>query len=179
MTRGLIIFATGFAFSAAAGWLVLPDKFYSKTQQPVQFSHEVHVGPKNSLACDTCHSFRADGSFTGVPKMDGCTGCHAAPMGTTVAEKNFIEQYVTPGREPQWLVYSRQPDNASFSHAVHVKRAKLACEQCHSTHAKTTTLRPVELNRISGYARDTMHMDACVACHKKNGLEHSCLDCHK
>ena len=37
-------------------------------------------------------------------------------------------------------------------------------------------------DRISGYSRDVwrgMKMDDCVACHRQQGLEHSCLDCHK
>jgi hypothetical protein len=33
---------------------------------------------------------------------------------------------------------------------------------------------PLSLRRAGG-----MRMDDCVACHRQNGLEHSCLDCHK
>jgi hypothetical protein len=51
------------------------------------------------------------------------------------------------------------------------------------------------VDRISGYSRDIwgrtlfqskaagavpgMKMDDCVDCHRKQGLSHSCLDCHK
>lgn len=175
----MVCFAAAFACSAAAGWLVLPGRFYARLEQPVQFSHQVHAGPKNNLGCDTCHAFREDGSFAGVPRLDSCTGCHAAPMGTTAAERNFIESYVKPGREPVWLVYAKQPDNAWFSHAVHSKKAGLACETCHPGHAKSDTLKPAGINRISGYSRAVLRMDDCVVCHRRHGLGHSCLDCHK
>ena len=72
-------------------------------------------------------------------------------MGTTVMEKNFIDRYVTPQREPEWLVYARQPENVYFSHITHVKRANLKCEKCHGDHGTTNTLRPHQQDLISGY----------------------------
>jgi hypothetical protein len=115
-------------------------------------------------------------------------------MGTTAEEKNFIDNYVTPNREPQWAVYARQPENVYFPHIPHVKQAALKCERCHGGHGSTDILRPYQQDRISGYSRDIwgrpvsrigfrteggMRMDDCVACHQERGLEHSCLDCHK
>jgi ribosomal protein L34E len=103
-------------------------------------------------------------------------------MGSTVAEKNFIDQYVTPQREPQWASYARQPENVYFSHITHVKLAQVKCERCHGDEGSSDTLRPYQQDRISGYSRDVwrdMKMDDCVACHRQHGLEHSCLDCHK
>jgi len=108
-------------------------------------------------------------------------------MGTTQAEKNFIDGYVTPNREPPWKVYSRQPENVFFSHIAHVKLGRMKCETCHGGEGATDKLRPYQQDRISGYSRDIwgsaaakgMKMDDCVDCHRQRGLEHSCLDCHK
>ena len=115
-------------------------------------------------------------------------------MGTSAAEKKFIDAYVTPGREPQWASYSRQPENVYFSHVTHVKLGAMKCEQCHGDHGATATLRPYQQDRVSGYSRDIwgrpagpfglraaggMTMDDCIRCHEQNQLEHSCLDCHK
>jgi len=103
-------------------------------------------------------------------------------MGTTAAEKQFIDRYVTPQREVQWAVYARQPENVYFSHAAHVKLAHLECSSCHRDHGQADTLRLYEEDRISGYSRDIwrdMKMDDCVACHRQRGIENSCLDCHK
>lgn len=183
--RGAIAFATGALASLAAGWLAFPRVLYEPVQQPAAFNHKVHTGEKGGMSCADCHPLGDDGRFAGLPALAGCANCHAQPLGNTEAERRFIDQYVTAGREPQWLVYARQPDSAYFPHAAHVKRAGLACSRCHGAHGETASLRPLERNRISGYSRDVMHgprrmrMDDCVDCHRQHGLEHSCLDCHK
>lgn len=170
----------------AAGWVGFPRVIYKASPQPVDFNHKIHAD-KAGQKCDDCHAFRDDGTFAGIPTLDKCSGCHAAPMGTTAAEKNFVDRYVTPNREPEWMAYARQPENVFFSHITHVKRANLKCERCHGDHGQTDTLRPYQQDRISGYSRDIwgpgkergMKMDDCVACHRENGLANSCLDCHK
>ncbi len=194
MNRGKVLFLCGFAAALGAGWAGLPAVLYEKTAQPVDFSHKVHTGEKGGMKCDDCHSFRDDGTFAGIPALEKCATCHAATLGNTRAEKTFVEKYVNANREVPWGVYARQPDNAYFSHATHVKVAKLACERCHGSHGATDTLRPLERDRISGYSRDLwgrpaagvslrsgpgMRMDDCVDCHRQNGFAHSCLDCHK
>ncbi len=189
--RAVFPFAAGLAIMLAAGWVGFPRAIYTTRRQPVDFSHKVHAD-KAGQKCDDCHAFRPDGTFAGVPSLDKCAGCHAAPMGTTAEEKNFIERYVTPGREPVWAVYARQPDNVFFNHIAHVKRAALACETCHGSHGTGDHLRPYQEDRLSGYSRNlwqvaergsgtrpAMTMKACVDCHREQGLEHSCLDCHK
>ena len=184
--RGKILFLAGVLTALGAGWAGFPHAIYKTRPQPVDFSHKVHADKAGSK-CEDCHALREDGSFAGIPSLAQCAGCHAAPMGTTVAEKNFIEQYVTPNREPQWLAYARQPENVRFSHATHLKLARLKCERCHGEQGMTENLRPYQEDRISGYSRDIwgakgrpgMTMDDCVACHREQKLEHSCLDCHK
>jgi len=86
---------------------------------------------------------------------------------------------VTPGREPQWRSYARQHDNVFFSHVTHMKLGKLACEKCHGNIGTTDKLPLHYEDPISGYSRQTMSMDACIACHRENKLNHSCMDCHK
>jgi hypothetical protein len=109
-------------------------------------------------------------------------------MGATAPEKSFIDNYVTPNREPDWASYAAQPENVFFSHITHVKLGQLKCEQCHGDQGASDSLRPYQEDRISGYSRDIwgrapfqpgMTMDYCVACHRRHGLSHSCLDCHK
>jgi len=187
--RGFIPFGAGAALALAAGWIAFPYAIYKTQTQPVDFSHKVHAD-KAGAKCEDCHAFRDDGTYAGVPTLDKCTGCHAAPMGTTAAEKHFIDDYVTPGRQPVWQSYARQPENVFFSHAAHVKLAGLKCEQCHGAEGGTDSLRPYRQDRISGYSRDVlpvagwkrgrgMSMDDCVSCHRQHGTEHSCLDCHQ
>ena len=173
---------SGVALSLTAGWTVLPRTLYREAPQPATFSHVAHTGEKGGMQCVDCHAFRTNGSFAGIPKLDTCAGCHAEPTGATASEKRFVEQFVKPGKEPVWQVYSRQPDNAWFPHSIHVTRAKLSCERCHGQHGKSSSLPVYRVNRISGYSEHVMagmRMDDCIACHRQNGLSHSCLDCHK
>ena len=191
--RGKILFLAGMVAALAAGWRGFPVVLYQQVPQPVDFSHRVHA-EKAGVKCEDCHFLREDGTFTGVPVLDKCSGCHAQAMGATLKEKNFIARYVTPNREIPWKVYSRQPMNVWFSHAPHIKLAKFECKECHGAHGNTDKLRPYEQNRISGYSRDiwgqsiarvgfeprrTMKMDDCADCHRKHGREHSCMECHK
>src|ERR1017187_10137380 len=98
MIRGKIAFASGMLVALAGGWLAFPRILYQTRLQPVDFSHKVHA-EKASAKCEDCHAFRDDGTYAGIPTLDKCSGCHAAAMGTTAAEKNFIDQYVTPDRK--------------------------------------------------------------------------------
>src|SRR5215471_10974005 len=161
--RRTVPFWAGLLAALGAGWLGFPRAIYQTRRQPVDFSHKVHAD-KAGTKCDDCHTLRADGSFSGVPALDKCAGCHAAPMGTTAAEKQFIERYVTPQREPEWLVYARQPENVYFSHASHIKRGNLKCERCHGSQGTSDALPPHQADRVSGYSRGLLSMDACIAC---------------
>ncbi|MBE0657741.1 MAG: cytochrome c3 family protein [Bryobacteraceae bacterium] len=191
--RSAIFFLTGVAMMLLGGWVGLPKVLYKQQAQPLDFSHKAHV-VKAEMDCTGCHDFREDGSFAGVPKLDNCAGCHAEPVGTTANEKKLVEAHVTPEKEIGWLVYSKQPINTRFSHAIHVKKAELKCERCHGEHGKTETLRPYEYNVVSGYSRDIwgrsvsrlrrashegMKMDDCMDCHKEKGAVAGCLGCHR
>ena len=173
-----IPFLAGALAALGAGWAGFPRAIYQSRPQPVDFSHKVHA-EKAGAKCDDCHPFRDDGTFAGAPTLGQCSGCHAALMGTTAAEKTFVEQYITPNREPQWRSYAQQPENVFFSHAAHVKRGKLVCAKCHGAIGESDKLPPHREDRISGYSRETMPMDACIECHRENRMEHSCMDCHK
>lgn len=176
--RKTLPFAAGLLVALAAGWAAFPRAIYKSSSQPVEFSHKVHAETAGQK-CEDCHTFRDDGTFAGLPRLEQCAGCHAAPAGSTAAEKSFIENYVTPGREPQWAVYARQPENVYFSHVTHVKAGRMKCEECHRDESKADKPRPYREERISGYSQETQSMDACIDCHRRKGLEHSCMECHK
>jgi hypothetical protein len=171
-------FLAGVAIALGAGWAGFPRAIYRTRPQPVDFSHKVHAD-KAGTKCEDCHALREDGSFAGLPALEKCAGCHAAPMGTTPAEKAFIDQYVTPGREPVWATYAHQPENVYFSHAAHIRNAKVKCEECHGDVGASDKLRPVRVDRVSGYTAETMRMQACIDCHQRNNVTDSCLECHK
>ena len=175
----VLFFIVGFALSMIIGWVVFPKLLYSKKTQPFSFNHKLHVGQVDE-GCQSCHYFREDGSFSGVPKLAACTDCHEEMMGETEDEETFVTQYVQTGFEVPWKVYSRQPDCVFFPHVAHVVKGKMDCVSCHGHIGESEASRPYEYNRITGYSRDIwgkniagfkvnswdrMKMDDCAACH--------------
>ncbi len=192
--RGVIVFLAGVVASLALGWFVFPMALYRTELQPIGFNHVVHTGEQNGMTCDMCHEFTEEGRFTGIPRTAKCAECHSTALGTTEIEKQLIEEFITPEKEIPWKVYSRQPDNAHFSHASHVTRAEVPCEECHGPHGASAELPPYQRNRITGYSRDIwgrnisgipsepwqgMKMDRCVRCHADRNRVDGCVACHK
>jgi hypothetical protein len=192
--RNAIAFAVGVLVALVLGWVIFPRVLYVKKNQPVEFLHKTHAEKSGVADCSECHTIRDDGTFAGLPPMEKCAACHADKIGDSKAEAILVNNYIKPGHETPWLVYSEQPANVWFSHAIHVKRANLACSECHSTYGESDQVRPYELNRISGYSRDIwghsmsrlrraphegMKMSDCEDCHKKHGVDVGCLGCHE
>jgi len=192
--KGLILFAVGCCAMLAFGWLMFPGMLYTSTEQPIQFSHKVHVGEAVGQTCEDCHSLRHDGSFAGLPSLEKCSGCHSAQIGSTSAESLLVNAYVVANKEIPWLVYARQPENVYFAHVYHTKLAQIPCERCHGIQGQSENLRAFQKNRISGYSRDIwgpsivrikshawegMKMTDCSDCHHERSVHESCIDCHK
>ena len=155
-----------------------------------------------SDGCESCHYFREDGSFAGIPTLESCMECHEEALGESEAEENFIQDYVYPEREIPWLVYSKQPACVYFSHAAHVLKGGMDCKTCHGDIGESDHLKVYEENRITGYSRDIwgknmiglkkntwdrMKMDDCAECHMKENVRQGsvqtgkggCFVCHK
>ena len=189
-----LFFIGGFLFSLAVGWFLFPAVLYKSESQPMQFNHKVHTGEQGGLACTDCHLTNEQGKFQGIPAIAKCTECHSSPIGETDMEKQLVEEYITPQKEITWYVYSRQPDNAFFSHASHVTLGEMKCEECHGDQGNSDHIKIYQVNRISGYSRDIwganisgiqsepwegMKMDKCIRCHEQRGRKDGCIACHK
>ena len=85
----ILFFIIGFAASMVVGWVVFPKLLYSQKEQPFNFNHALHV-EEVSDGCESCHFFRDDGSFSGIPKLAQCTECHEETMGESEAEAVFV-----------------------------------------------------------------------------------------
>ena len=203
-----IFFLAGLIPSLIVGWIIYPMVLYSKQPQPMNFNHALHLNPEivdgiegdtETERCLSCHAFREDGTFAGIPKLDKCLECHddpESPLGETPEEQEFLTKYVAEEREIPWLSYYRQPDCVYFSHIAHVKMGDQDCETCHGDHGKTEKLPAYKVNRMTGYSIDIwgrniagyktntwdrMKMDDCAECHTENDLEenNACFVCHK
>jgi hypothetical protein len=126
----ILFFIFGLVASLVVGWVVFPKLLYSQKEQPIDFNHALH-NEEVDEECESCHFFRDDGSYAGVPKLAQCVDCHEEVMGDSESERIFVEEYVVKEREVPWLIYSRQPDCVFFSHAAHVKMAEMECVTCH------------------------------------------------
>lgn len=197
----ILFFILGLVASLLLGWVVFPQLLYSQKKQPIDFNHVLHNGLVDN-GCESCHFFREDGSYAGVPKLAQCIECHEEANGEDPEEIKFVEEYVKKEREVPWLVYSRQPDCVFFSHAAHVKAGGMECVTCHGHIGESENLKVYEQNRISGYSRDIwgknmlglkqntwdrMKMDDCAECHAAANVpagsvqtrKDGCFVCHK
>ncbi|MDY6837355.1 MAG: menaquinone reductase multiheme cytochrome c subunit QrcA [Thermodesulfobacteriota bacterium] len=148
----LAAFFVGFVSHFVVGWVALPVLLYAEKEQPIDFNHQLHVEELGE--CEGCHYFREDGSFSGVPKLDNCLECHEEAMGENPEEAKFVAEYVEPGKEIPWLIYSRQPVCVFFSHAAHVNMAEIECLICHGSMGDSKHTRPYQYNRLTKYSRD-------------------------
>jgi len=194
MSRNSLIFGFGVVTALLAGWVAFPHALYSTRPQPLAFLHKSHAEKSGLTDCGQCHALRDDGQYAGIPSVETCASCHSDKIGTSPAEAALVDRYIKPGIPTPWLVYSRQPANVWFSHAVHVKRAGLACTECHGNYGESDQVRLYQVNRISGYSRDLwghtmtrlhrapgdgMKMSDCEDCHRRHAVEVGCLGCHQ
>jgi hypothetical protein len=197
----ILFFIIGFAASLVLGWAIFPKLLYSQKHQPIAFNHALH-NEEVDEGCESCHFFREDGTFAGIPTLESCMECHEEALGESETEAKFVDQYVIPGREVPWLVYSKQPACVHFSHAAHVIAAGMDCVTCHGDVGESDHLKVYQQNRISGYSRDIwgenmiglkkntwdrMKMNDCAACHIRENVRQGsvqtgkggCFVCHK
>ncbi len=190
---GFAPFIVGLVVALVFGWWLFPELLFSKQEQPVAFSHETHLMDA-SLDCTVCHHLRADGSFFALPTTKDCAVCHSQMMGTSKAERDYVNNYVKTGKEVKWLTYQKQPDNVYFSHAAHSLQQcntchqfsqRELCEQCHIDVLASKNPPVFRENRLTGYSQSTMKMWQCERCHANpnhlgsTNASNACFVCHK
>ncbi|MFP5212917.1 MAG: menaquinone reductase multiheme cytochrome c subunit QrcA [Acidobacteriota bacterium] len=171
---GAIFFLAGLLLSLGFGWFGFPNLLYSQKAQPINFSHAAH----QDTECENCHAFRADGSYTGIPKIENCKECHESQQGSSEDERILVEEYIAKDKEVPWKVYAWQPDNVYFSHAPH-KAKGVECVKCHRDVAKEEKTPMFMENKITGYSKSTMKMYVCEDCHALQNGNNNCEVCHK
>jgi hypothetical protein len=101
----ILFFILGLVVSLVIGWVVFPKLLYSSKKQPFDFNHALHNAEVDD-GCESCHFFRDDGSYAGVPKLAQCVDCHEEQLGESEDERIFVEEYVAKDREVPWLIYA-------------------------------------------------------------------------
>jgi hypothetical protein len=153
----LIFIATAYLF--AASWL------NPGPEQPVPFSHRIHVSTKN-LNCFFCHPTAATSANAGIPPVEKCLLCH------NVIAKDFqpislIHGYYNKGEGIPWVRVNRLPDFVHFSHQPHIAK-RVDCGTCHGDVSQMDRINPPH----------QFTMGYCVDCHKENKASRTCNTCH-
>jgi uncharacterized protein with PIN domain len=87
-------FLFGLVVALAFGWGIFPDLLFRERTQPIAFNHTIHADTQE-ISCFTCHSFRADGSFSGLPTVETCAACHQEMPPEPAAD-------ASPGEKESW-----------------------------------------------------------------------------
>jgi hypothetical protein len=161
----LAVFSLLMILAAAWGYYIYYPQQLGP-DQPIHFSHRVHVTDKH-LSCVFCHTGAIDSAHAGIPPLQTCMLCH---------QKIIIEypqiQILRAHYEQQvpvaWEKVNDLPDFVYFNHQVHLRRS-IDCGKCHGDIAVMDRVKLVH----------PFQMGFCVTCHKENGASHDCYTCHR
>jgi hypothetical protein len=121
--------------------------------QPVQFSHQHHVGGIG-IDCRYCHTSVEVSLSAGIPPTKTCINCHSQIWSTSP----YLEPVRSSFREDtplQWVRVHDLPDFVYFNHSIHVKQG-VGCETCHGRVDRM----PLMLQKAS------LQMEWCLQCHR-------------
>ena len=143
-----------------AGWFVLmiqrSDYLTAANQfieQPVQFSHQHHVGGIG-IDCRYCHTSVEVAASAGIPPTKTCINCHSQIWSTSP----YLEPVRASFRDEQplrWVRVHDLPDFVYFNHSIHVNKG-VGCETCHGRVDRM----PLMIQQAS------LQMEWCLTCHR-------------
>jgi cytochrome c7-like protein len=122
-------------------------------EQPIQFSHERHVGG-NGLDCRYCHTSVEDSSFAGIPPTKTCMNCHSQIFSASPYLEP-VRLSFRSDRPIQWTRVHDLPDFVYFNHSIHVKKG-MGCETCHGRVDQMPLMQQVQ----------SLQMEWCLDCHR-------------
>jgi hypothetical protein len=138
-------------FSGAAFGIAQTQK---SPEQPIQFTHKVHVGL--GIQCLYCHPGALRGPSPGLPTETKCWGCHQQIAITKTSPKlQVLVKYVEDNKPIEWIPVVQVPDFVHFTHRPHIA-AGLNCETCHGDMSK---LEIAENPQV-------FNMGFCLNCHR-------------
>ncbi len=121
--------------------------------QPVQFSHQHHVGGIG-IDCRYCHTAVEVSTSAGIPPTKTCINCHSQIWSTSP----YLEPVRASFRDDKplkWLRVHDLPDFVYFNHSIHVKKG-VGCETCHGRVDQMPLMRQ----------QSSLQMEWCLNCHR-------------
>jgi predicted CXXCH cytochrome family protein len=163
-SRAGIAAATGVVMLAlVARWATASGQY--APQQPIDFSHRVHV-LDDKLDCQLCHAAARRSPFAGIAPVDRCIGCHRYVL-TQHPEVTKLRRWWDAGKPIPWVKVYSLPQFVRFNHEAHTL-AQVACSECHGDVGSMDRVRRVR----------EMQMGWCVQCHRDRRAPDDCLTCH-
>jgi hypothetical protein len=122
-------------------------------EQPVQFSHQHHVGGVG-IDCRYCHTSVEVAATAGIPPTKTCINCHSQIWSTSP----YLEPVRASFRDEtplRWVRIHDLPDFVYFNHSIHVKKG-VGCETCHGRVDRMPLI----------YQESSLQMEWCLECHR-------------
>ncbi len=136
-------------------------------QQPIPFSHKVHVVDAK-LDCTGCHEPPTKfGDPVGLPDAPKCLECHAWSTKDTPT-KGILTSYMERKQAIPWVRTVRLKDFVFFDHRYHLTNGA-QCETCHG---------PGGSQDVVADRQTATKMTFCQPCHVKSGARAGCNTCH-
>jgi cytochrome c peroxidase len=121
--------------------------------QPVQFSHEHHVGGLG-IDCRYCHTSVERSAFAGIPATQICMNCHSQIWAGSEMLKPVRESFQT-AIPIRWTRVHNLADFAYFDHSIHIAKG-VGCTTCHGQVDRMPLMRQ----------EASLQMEWCLACHR-------------
>ncbi|MCT4616383.1 MAG: cytochrome c family protein [Marinifilaceae bacterium] len=135
---------------------------YYAPDQPIKFSHKIHV-QQNKLDCQYCHHSVDDSKSATIPHTNLCLNCHTVVREGGMSGKfeiDKIHKYITEHKHTKWNRIHSLPDHVYFNHSQHVNIAGLDCTECHGDVQNQHIQKQIS----------PLSMGWCIDCHKERNV---------
>lgn len=163
--RNLVLTGATLFVCAAVAQLVDLKVPRAAPEQPIAFSHKLHVS--QGIKCAMCHPMPDPGDFATIAKPPVCMSCHAT-IKKDSPQIQKLAAFHADGKRVPWAPVYRIPEWVSFNHRKHVSVEGVTCESCHG---------PVGTRDVLAREKD-ISMAACMDCHRARKASNGCLLCH-
>lgn len=121
--------------------------------QPVQFSHQHHVGGLG-IDCRYCHTSVEQSSSAGLPPTKTCMSCHSQ-IWTNAPMLEPVRESWRTGTPIAWNRVHALPGYVYFNHSAHVTKG-VGCATCHGRIDEMPLVRQAS----------SLTMSWCLDCHR-------------
>jgi mono/diheme cytochrome c family protein len=172
-SAAIIIVVVLLIFNIAKGAIDLGRSQGYMPEQPIRFSHALHVG-QNKIECQYCHTGVEKSKHASIPGTQICMNCHKyVQQGPKYGKDEIKKIYAYSGWDPEegkfvrapknieWVKIHNLPDHVYFNHSQHVKVGKIECQTCHG--------KIEEMEVVKQFA--PLSMGWCINCHRETKVQ--------